>query len=640
MFHPGEEAIWHHLDLSEDKTPMHTEEPVKVLRRDPRQPWRLWIEREDGVSQWVTDDTLMRPVGEMKTQEDLMRERWGDGNDRLPYKVRDRLREALRKDADGNERQLPIDWNGHWKNGAEWDSTDWIRRPEERYRELFYDFGFGAPLLTEEEAVRLAEAIETGTELPEFIPFIRMSKMRCTHCHSPHTLASNGISIKVLEPCPRPEGLLQAVIRLNVPSGKLVFANDLRSWFRTPADYDINSRLGCHLTTLEYGKIGMAHGFTGNTCPGIWRMPDGRILIANEPAGDRWDAEKKTYIPIPESERETLGGEAVGSICTDLWWYCAVDQDELQRRADYYNIPMPDCDMDILDVEPGVYEVRYNHEARKADDCDTLAVYAEFERVGDPEPLRDWVAEDAAKDYSAGQYLYQSICAWPDLWSRDKAWDDMDKEEQTKALWNAADHLLFTLGNGHEWHKNGFPLDCVNLPKRARSIRIPPFRFQGHVYPLDSAGAVSEAVGQRCWEKKKSKPLYMNPSFIKLALNMLQAVISYGAQPSSGDYEQEVERARVSMRKAVEFYRKLRKLYPDIVFDKRFDLWMMGEGREAKVEAWVERFAFPTPPKPKKSEPSSREELAASLEIALEIAPDDKTRELVQKMIAKQQGAE
>ncbi|KKL57029.1 hypothetical protein LCGC14_2239470, partial [marine sediment metagenome] len=123
-------------------------------------------------------------------------------------------------------------------------------------------------------------------------------------------LLTNGISVWADEECPYPHGFT-IEFELNVPSGQIVATDDLRPLFDILGDYDINTDEGCRLTTLAYEQIGCAHGFVGNSCPGIYKQGN-KYIIAN--GGHDRD------------------GEQVGSIGTDLWWYSIVDADEFKRR--------------------------------------------------------------------------------------------------------------------------------------------------------------------------------------------------------------------------------------------------------------------------------------------------------------------
>ena len=56
-------------------------------------------------------------------------------------------------------------------------------------------------------------------------------------------------------------------VAIEIPSGKLVCANDLREEFplERDDDFDINETVGIKQTIEAYGKSKMFHGFVGNS---------------------------------------------------------------------------------------------------------------------------------------------------------------------------------------------------------------------------------------------------------------------------------------------------------------------------------------------------------------------------------------
>lgn len=169
------------------------------------------------------------------------------------------------------------------------------------------------------------------------------------------------------EPCPHPDGLPEYSFEIEVPSGRLVVANDLRSHFKEAEDEDVldmETHIGSKLITLAYAKFGMAYAFVGNSCPGVYQIGQDRYTIAVS------SSEEGKFIN-PEGER-------VARICTDLWWYSLADEDLLKKRG--YKPKKKNGDP-VLTVTPGRYRFthRYHlcdHESRTASQ-----IYATFERV-------------------------------------------------------------------------------------------------------------------------------------------------------------------------------------------------------------------------------------------------------------------
>jgi len=163
--------------------------------------------------------------------------------------------------------------------------------------------------------------------------------------------------------CPYPDGLPEYSMRFAVPSGKIVAGNDFRDEYEPEAPdsisdgfsfgkklesfkFNVNTEWGQRQVFMFYAKRGMAHGFVGNTCPGVFRLADGRLTISQ----CRYD--KKTY------ENKDPPGERVGGIGTDLWWYSLADHDDLARRRNGEAVTRFDC---VINVEPGIYRVTHRY---------------------------------------------------------------------------------------------------------------------------------------------------------------------------------------------------------------------------------------------------------------------------------------
>jgi len=170
---------------------------------------------------------------------------------------------------------------------------------------------------------------------------------------------------------------------LNVPSGQIVIANDLRDLFNGKGGdkFYINNHDELIQYMLWWAEQGMAHGFTGNTCPGVHALKGDTYSICNyEPEDyDGWREEEiqgpycNPYIPRPKEAKE------VASICTDLWWFSIMDKAEYDKRGGKENDGVT-----IVDVKPGQYlftSFCHNSEAFKADQ------FAEFQHI--PEEVVD-----------------------------------------------------------------------------------------------------------------------------------------------------------------------------------------------------------------------------------------------------------
>ncbi len=469
-----------------------------------------------------------------------------------------------------------IEWNGHWKNGS---------AIHEGFRKaLLKDAYLGPGAMTKENAEAILKAPENLLDrwVPVHLTDFRMSLRDCTCCgEGAFAFETNGKVVRIVgAPCKFPDGLLPNEWELNVPSGKLVVANDLRKLFplAEDADFDVNTNLGCRQTASAYAAIGLSHAFVGNTCPGVFRCKNGTYKIASEPSEDRWDNEKKEYVlldPKPEFD-----GERVAGICTDLWWYSICDHDEFTRRCKRFKPRKRDFGIKIVDVEPGVY--RFRHNDWKEDDASGETIYTWFEWIRPPDPVKDFIAAYEDADVNPHAYVQAQAVRWPSLYGKVKrrggrkdepvSWAELTEEERLFAWRRVADDIFYVLGGGVDWHEKGFPTATVDpsIP----DVEPPSFREQYHWYPF------SKPYGG-LFESK-----VFTPSFAKLAFRVLESVISFGTDVRDGEHSREVTYVRQRMLLAVERYRELMRQYPGQA-DPEYVAWLSQEGR---AEAWVANF--------------------------------------------------
>lgn len=152
-------------------------------------------------------------------------------------------------------------------------------------------------------------------------------------------------------PCPAAEGMT-TVIRLEVPSGKIVVEDDLRPLFNG-FDHDgfasYNSVRGQAQVVEAFAKDKCAFGPVGNSCPTLWKTGEDTYVIARMPY-DNEESDEPT--PVPEDAKK------LASICTDLWAYSIVDYDEWRRRGgDPESLPWTTT---IVEIPAGTYEFTYH----------------------------------------------------------------------------------------------------------------------------------------------------------------------------------------------------------------------------------------------------------------------------------------
>jgi hypothetical protein len=469
---------------------------------------------------------------------------------------------------------------------------------------------------------RALDAVEAGVELEEPVRISGLVRdYQCTTCSQRMRLAFDGRGfVWTGKPCEFADGVVTEW-ELNVPSGKIVVANDLRTWFPSDEDYDVNGMLGCHLTTLGYAKVGMAHGFVGNTCPDVYRDGDDKFVIGSYHE-ELWNRETKEDYPNPEP---CPWGESVANVCTDLWWYSIVDHDELVRRWEHYT---PEDDREkymegwtvhVVDVRPGVYKFR---QEQGIDRDEGIVEYATFEWVREPDPTRDYLKEEREKQLSATEVLIQHCLSWPTLYmgvsslSGDRSfeaaierWKGWSDRERAWGLARAADQVMCVLGGGIEWHENGFPRTSVSEEVKGLAAEygdVPPFDFETSWYPISAGyGGLCLGAGVRDEYTRNNPLIDLAPSFVLLGLNICQNAIKFGEKPRLNNdvyppaYETPFARERMKL--FVKCYKGLRQRYPDVVFDAEFDRWM----RETDLDRYVAEFNYgvTSPPKEEWGEP-------------------------------------
>lgn len=464
----------------------------------------------------------------------------------VSFELRMEVEQALLKAA--------LDLNSHWKKGA--------ALKDFKLEHLF----LSRHDLNVKDAKDLIQAAETGTPLDRWIPLdvgLRHNGLRtCSYCgENDFETETNGLMVRITgAPCRYPDGLPPNEWELNVPSGRLVVANDLRRIFPLPDDesHDINTTAGCRQTTLDYAANGLSHAFVSNTCPGVYECPDGSFKIANEPSDERWNGKK--YVKV--RPRPKFVGERRAGICTDLWWYSICDHDEYERRRKHFKHKAKDFNVEIIDVKPGVYRFQHDDDACRHDGPQEC-IYTTFAWVREPDPIKDYLAQYEAVEVNAHAYVHAQVARWPTLYGR----------TVDQGAWQrVADHVMCTIGGGVEWHAKGFP--TARVDPSIPDVEPPHFRAQHHWYPFSRPyGGLFE-------------PKLLAPSFAKLAFRVLESVISFGTDVRDEARSRGVHYTRERMTLAVKRYRELVKKYPEQA-DPEYVAWL---GQEGRAEAWVEKF--------------------------------------------------
>lgn len=385
----------------------------------------------------------------------------------------------------------------------------------------------------------LKEAIDKGIPCDRWISFTCLSIQKCNHCGAYPQGETNGLEIRFKSSCPAPNGVYPCVTKLNVPSGRLVIENDLRELFPNPDHFDVNTDWGLVETTKSYAEIGLAHGFVGNTCPGFY-LGAGRksTYHIGTVSTEYWDG--KGY----RKRRVRSLGTRLAGICTDLWWYSICDADEFVRRGGNLS------NVTVVDLKPGVYQITQN--ARVECEKNNPSVYATFKWLGKPKPWQDLNAR-----YQNMNVTPYDFITWYNATYRG-----------TRKDWAAPmNHALCVIGNGMDWHEQGFPL----VPALHQSFQheVPMFREKLSWYPLCDFSYVDKAT-------HAETPI--SDEWVKVCFNILQNIISFGDASNLREGQSVF---------ALSCYRRLVKRFPHLV-DETYLRWVEDGDR---ADLWIQKLS-------------------------------------------------
>lgn len=163
---------------------------------------------------------------------------------------------------------------------------------------------------------------------------------------TPHT--KNHTYVKDAPACSESGGIKDYAVEIDVPSGKLVFANDFRPFVpEAGKDRYVNYNSEIKKTVLDYAESNVLHAFVGNSSPGVFVDMFDIITVGNT----GYDNDDNPILDL---------GDGRGSICTDLWWFSAADYQYLKKRGAEQKISDEELDKWIevtLDVKPGRYRM-------------------------------------------------------------------------------------------------------------------------------------------------------------------------------------------------------------------------------------------------------------------------------------------
>lgn len=244
--------------------------------------------------------------------------------------------EEVRQFSDDLEKRIKndevtFDLGGHYYSEDRWYDK------RANFKNFAFDSRLFSPLYTRQDK-------QTGA-----ISFAGSYSSRCNCCGEYVNFQVDGNVIRTAEKCAYPNGFPPYKIRISVPSGKLVVANDLRIFFQHVSeanngemDTDIGLMKWCQFFA-EQANLGYI--FTSNTSPDLFKTKKDTFALK---CGS--DAQKNL----------------VASICTDLWACCVADYDTVEAGYEKYK---NSTEFDRYDTLPGNFE-----DALKAENATVIRV--------------------------------------------------------------------------------------------------------------------------------------------------------------------------------------------------------------------------------------------------------------------------
>ena len=232
------------------------------------------------------------------------------------------------------------------------------------------------------EVLPLQLNVSTSTFTPTGEETLRISFNICQNCDDyvefDFTDAYPGKNYEALTACPVARDATYKV-QLNVPSGKIVIADDLRRTFGRPnGNASLNSIVGRQKHAAEFAEMGVAYGCVLNTSPSVFLAPD-----ENTPGQQKIVVASLDYDYETGEEIVPGGWNKIGEVITDLWAYSIADHDHyLQKEDENSRSENPPkgrvVKVDIAEVPVGVWEfTHYADQPDFDDESPGAIIYAE-----------------------------------------------------------------------------------------------------------------------------------------------------------------------------------------------------------------------------------------------------------------------
>lgn len=358
----------------------------------------------------------------------------------------------------------------------------------------------------------LNESMKTGKPTANPIP-LSGGLIDCPVCGKRLKFLTDGQRVWAEEKCKYAGGMPVYGYEIDIPSGKIVFANDLRREYPVCDNFYVNHETEIRRCSKEYAKVGLLHFFVGNTCPSINKVSDKELLVGRDGCSeDRqvYVCQDRKYhtLSFKEYKKAKMPGRRVGWICTDLWWFSAADYNDLKGRLKFKKLENL-AGFRVVKVQPGRYRCSYDYRKwRKLEDSDPLEaakrpnVYCTIKRVGPvksktPPKVKEWPILSLEDTIRIG-YL-----AWPTL--------HRTREE-------LLDYMYCVIGGSYDWTPNGQlragGRNENEARKRIKGVTVPS-KVKTSYYPLCDHSPVCKV------------PDNVRPDYLAGAFEVLNNIINH-----------------------------------------------------------------------------------------------------------------
>lgn len=250
---------------------------------------------------------------------------------------------------------LTLDWSSHFTGRYDGKKLRDILQTEDRHvRFLFSDLDMELSLVAGSIIRLYLEGKLSDGLLDLYTSLIHMYNV-CSIC-------GKKVSFFQLErnhPCELPEGLSTYEVELDVPSGKLVLANDLRRYcYDEDGKVNESSKYVSKVTSLVSGLSALR----GVQAHAVYHSTNGLGYVSTTRSSSILQTLDGSIIISPLEEGIESNPAFQGYIWTNLWAVCLMDYAHLSRILSKSNRTIEEAldDPVILSVIPGKYILKVN----------------------------------------------------------------------------------------------------------------------------------------------------------------------------------------------------------------------------------------------------------------------------------------